>query len=310
MSRGDAVSKKKTELGKRIEKVRGKMLQKDFASKVGLTQAGVSALEKGSRGRTASAGVYLRIARLAKEAGDRAFFIERAGFKPREIVSLANSLLSEQLIRPGSHEMVAIPRVRKVGDKFEEIGPRVPMLSEMIPNPAATYCFAVGAGSETRHWAVVDVTGADSDDVRQFLGIPVLMEFKEGYRLVRDPKRKPKGVRLPMLELGSLFLETGDVVPGYGALWLLRFLPEHPLSGMTRDSWPVGRWVEEDAALFMADLSRRCSNPEMVEYYRQLRVSKRIALSPQNQVIGSVIGRWTPPQEHLKTGFPWDKGSH
>lgn len=82
--------------GQRISRIRGEeMSQAEFGKLLDSSQGAVSAWERDDKDRAPSAGIYFRLAALARDPEDSIFFLEQAGLQPDAVMSVADMLLKK-----------------------------------------------------------------------------------------------------------------------------------------------------------------------------------------------------------------------
>lgn len=153
--------KKKKTSGELIKELRNsrRETQEQFASRLGVKRAAVSAWEKDDRLRKPSAVIYFKLASLARNSGEAAWFLERADLDQRAVFLVAEK------IRQGRAASVAEGAAITVGPLpgSEDIG-NLLLASERIPDPDFAYYFVADeACSQLIHLAGIfflDTIGA------------------------------------------------------------------------------------------------------------------------------------------------------
>src|SRR5579859_1125610 len=137
------MKKKTSRLGKRIEKLRKELglFQSQFADRLRVTQATVSAWEAGDKKRAPSSEALFRLGSLAKSPDDKIYFWGLAGLDEQGIREAASQILENIGAPPEPGQIVRVPRFRFSDRGRDRAGEDIPLPAEFIPNPLATICF-------------------------------------------------------------------------------------------------------------------------------------------------------------------------
>lgn len=128
--------KKAKTSGERIRELRGKETQAEFAKLLGVKRAAVSAWEKDDKLRSPSVVVYFKLASLARNAEEAAWFLRKAGVSDKVVFSLAEKLDKEGARPPAAGKTARIGPLAGSAD----IG-RLILGRDLVPNPNFTYYF-------------------------------------------------------------------------------------------------------------------------------------------------------------------------
>jgi transcriptional regulator with XRE-family HTH domain len=217
------------------------MKQSHFGSRLGVGQGTVSAWERDDKDRAPSAEAYFRIAMLAPRPEDQAFFLQKAGLSREIIVSAANTLAGEQVVRPKEGEMVSIRHFLEGYEMRQEVLPTLTLPAWLVPNPVATRYFPIdeksrGYGLESGDILLVEPRESPFQTIAPFWDQLVLIQFTdihgtgEREQIVGRPFLTAfKGTgRVPVIECygmlepwNSLHYETQEA-PGSGPFFYTR----------------------------------------------------------------------------------------
>jgi len=166
---------------RRMRKSRGED-QVPFGKKMGVGQGTVSAWERDDKDRAPSADMYFRLAILAAEPDDQAYFLQKAGLSGSVILSAADKIKADRSAPPSEGEIFRVPIVRRVNGNTEETGELFPVANSIIGDQASVVCLSVDdtlgprlvpSGSKV----LLDTSDNDAPDLCPFWGRLVLFDI-------------------------------------------------------------------------------------------------------------------------------------
>jgi transcriptional regulator with XRE-family HTH domain len=313
-------------LGERIRRIRGKTYQVEFGKQLGVGQGTVSALERNDKDRLPSAEIYFRLAMLATQANDQAFFLEAAGLSRETIVSAANKLVKEQIVQPKEGEIVSIQPIQQLkGEK--QTRPAIPFPDALGAKPVFVRYFTVDEQSAGYGLCKGDILLIDNSES----GAPDLIPFWDEMILVEhdlsaifDPENKlspPLPARVEYVagwlvlkehrvgaEIQSIY--SAEVEPWVHALlrpgrefetyvhterfYRHRQSLEH-LGHHASGNVIIGRWQGESAGPLDPSEKWNKKPSEILE-----RARAGVRLYPGCQILGRVVGWFRPPATKSK----------
>ena len=173
--------KKPSESGKRIKDLRDALglKQAEFADRLKVTQSMVSEWE--AEKTFPSPEAYLRLGNLGSFP-DNLWFWHQAGLDPQKMFSAAEQALKELRVPAKPGEVRPIARFRLTAEGREEVGPRLPIAAERVPNPLSTFCYILdektaGFTFSPGDVVAVDRSAGDVETCEPFWNQLVLAEF-------------------------------------------------------------------------------------------------------------------------------------
>ena len=187
---------KKSDMVRRIKDLQGKMNQVEFARYLGVPQSRVSEYLAGKR---PTAEMCVRLAKLAPYP-DNLWFLEEAGLKRDDILSVAGNIASGQITSPTPGEIVLIaPFEGRTGKNGEPL-PSIAYPAALLSEPLLTRYFIIDEHSRSYGFDVDDILLLDVSDN----GAPDLMPFWEQTVLVELTGSYPSSFKEEVV--GRLFV--------------------------------------------------------------------------------------------------------
>ncbi len=273
-----------------------KKTQKEFAELVGVTQPAISDWESESGQSFPSPESYTQLGNVAPYP-ENLWFWEQAGFSRDAMLSAAVSVLKERGTEPPKGRTVAVPRLQKIGQRFDITGETITVDARFVLNPESVAYWTVdgpayGPIQPEGTTIFLDRSEIDRPDLEPFFDAKVLIE-STGQGKPGDP-RLDAGLHAGILRLaGKQGAEHGvwyailERLEQRGVLWP----PDH----LGHPENAVGRWVAQMATdawkLKKETQHGRTFDAKLV----RARVGEELRLFPGHSILGRVLW-WQPPQ--------------
>ena len=249
--------------------------------------------------------MYFRLAALASRPDDQVFFLQEAGLSRETIVSAANELVKERIVRPKEGEMVIVTRVEEPQVEVQEPHPGIPFASALGAKPVLTRYFAVdeyssGYGFENGDILLLDISQVETPSLAPFWEQPILVEHTDAADFSRKEQligrlflreSRHEGVARPLAFYDGMLQPWTNLHHEVGEM-RGRSTKSYRRGDRLKDSGPFVITYGDEGVLQDSETDIEAGFAAL-----RKRAQAKIRLYPEWRILGRVIGWFRPPSK-------------